>query len=172
MIWKRHSTPGTQHTETIPRSGHHRAGPCRRQELYGLLTDYRIEAAADLFVAAFSTGGPEQVRIEELAMLLLRQVGAEPKATHRTFSLCQEPNGTAARVALEILWLWERAGIAKLYPTEANIIFPLLRGNRALSSPYPAHRALRSPGRPRPAGPGGPDQPLTPPEDTRMTAPG
>ena len=137
MIWKRHSTPGTQHMRPFHVPDTTAQDLAAAQELYGLLIDNRIEAAADLFIAAFSTGGPEQVRIEELAMLLLRQVGAEPKAAHRTFSLCLEPNGTAARVALEILWLWERAGIAKLYPTDANIIFPLLRGNRALSSRYP-----------------------------------
>lgn len=137
MIWKRHSAPGTQRTmaSRVPDATAHDLAAAR--ELYGLLVEQRIEVAADLFVEAFSTGGPERVRIEELATLLLQRVGAVPKAAHRTFSLCLEPNGTAARAALEILWLWEQAGIAKIYPSEANIVFPLLRGSRALSSRYP-----------------------------------
>ena len=137
MMWKRRRASGTQHPRPFGVPDTTARDLAAAQDLYGLLVHNRIGAAADLFIAAFATGGPEQVRIEELAVLLLRQVGAEPKAAHRPFSLCLEPNGTAARVALEILWLWERAGVAKVYPTEANAIFPLLRGNRALSSPYP-----------------------------------
>ncbi|PQZ91597.1 hypothetical protein CQ018_13230 [Arthrobacter sp. MYb227] len=103
-------------------------------EIHVLLTEHRAHTAAELFVAAFSSGAPEVVRIEELAVLLLRHVGAEPRTTHKGFSLCLEPNGTAARAALDMLWLWERAGIAKVYPGQDNFVFPLLRGNRALSS--------------------------------------
>lgn len=103
-------------------------------DIYVLLENHRAQTAAELFIAAFSTGAPDVVRIEELAVLLLRLVGAEPRDTHRGFSLCLEPNGTAARAALDMLWLWERAGIAKVYPGQENIVFPLLRGNRALSS--------------------------------------
>lgn len=103
-------------------------------DIYTLLEKHRAQTAAELFVAAFSTGAPDVVRIEELAVLLLRLVGAEPRDAHRGFSLSLEPNGTAARAALDLLWLWERAGIAKVYPGHDNMVFPLLRGNRALSS--------------------------------------
>lgn len=103
-------------------------------EIHILLVEHRTHTAAELFVAAFAAGAPEVVRIEELAVLLLRLVGAEPRTSSRGFSLCLEPNGTAARAALDMLWLWERAGIAKLYPGQDNFVFPLLRGNRALSS--------------------------------------
>ena len=104
------------------------------RDIYTLLENHRAQTAAELFVAAFSTGAPDVVRIQELAVLLLRLVGAEARDAHRGFSLCLEPNGTAARAALDILWLWERAGIAKVYPGHDNMVFPLLRGNRALSS--------------------------------------
>lgn len=137
MIWKRQGPPKTQRSRPLRDPEAIAPDMAAAQRLHGLLVGQRIEVAADLFVAAFSTGGPERVRIEELAVLLLRQVGAEPRAAHLSLAPRLEPNGTAARLALEILWLWERAGIAKLYPTEANIVFPLLRGNRALSSRSP-----------------------------------
>lgn len=123
MFWKRRDPLST--TSGSATAAH---------DIHFLLAEHRVPTAAELFVAAFSTGGPDIVRIEELAMLLLRHVGAEPRETHKGFSLCSEPHGTAARAALDILWLWERAGIAKVYPGQENIVFPLLRGNRALSS--------------------------------------